>query len=46
MCHILACLLLAAEARGQVLERLVSLQDAAEGSLPSGKLLLASDLHA
>ena len=41
--HMLACLLLAVGARGQVLERLVSLQDAAAGSFPSGKLLLASD---
>ncbi len=36
-------LLLAAGARGQVLERLVSLQDTAAGNFPSGKLLLASD---
>ena len=36
-------LLLAVGARGQVLERLVSLQDAAAGSFPSGKLIPASD---
>ena len=36
-------LLLGVGARGQVLERLVSLQDAAAGSFPSGKLLPASD---
>ena len=36
-------LLLAVGARGQVLKRLVSLQDAAAGRFPSGKLLVASD---
>ncbi len=36
-------LLLAVGARGQVLERPGSLQDAVAGSFPSGKLLLASD---
>lgn len=43
-CHLLAVLLLlVVGARGQVLERLVSLQGAAAGNWISGKLLPASD---